>query len=581
MSNTEPEHDDSVTRLFGSAVLFERAAEYDEFLSWLRRSHEIQDLDEILAGFRLYSRSALHVLGYSYLMHSNTIGIDRDFLFVKSIRELGDINKVQSNCEAAALSRHISKHNRQIALANSFEELKSRLDEATEEIAQPLTSKVPDLVRSSSDSFSPHEAALWAAAEQCFTFLVDQREDMPWALYVSDFDIHLSNKSELDAGIRGYALALEFVWRNLAQELGMDDSLFDGMHRIGDWRQLDEEYYGELQNQFFRPIEEEFSVGLGESALTLDSDLPQDTFAHLLADDRVPVIGKEEQLKQLLLWEHAERFDQHSLDKGALFISVVEGIARVRQGLDVDEPVFVRRFVHPDPEVDGNNYSYAVRVDQPHILGSGGMRGWATFVRAGTDYSGYGGAQYERVEERLDALSSEGLVDIQEMQLGEQQFKKFLDKNHGSISTTFDEEPDISREPRYAGMTVEEILEGESEKVEFKRQFPGADKLAKEIGALANTAGGVVVIGIEDDESIFGVEDTESLQLRVANMATSDKFRPPIYPNFEPITLSGKEILIIEIEELDRPCAVNYRYYARVGTSVEAQLFEELKQRFD
>jgi predicted HTH transcriptional regulator len=45
--------------------------------------------------------------------------------------------------------------------------------------------------------------------------------------------------------------------------------------------------------------------------------------------------------------------------------------------------------------------------------------------------------------------------------------------------------------------------------------------------------------------------------------------------------VSGEQILIVEIEELDRPCAVDYRYYARVGTSVKNQLFEELKQRFD
>jgi len=109
----------------------------------------------------------------------------------------------------------------------------------------------------------------------------------------------------------------------------------------------------------------------------------------------------------------------------------------------------------------------------------------------------------------------------------------------------------------------------------------GDGKVAKEIAALANTAGGVLVIGVDDEGSIYGVDDTESLQLRIANLVNSEKFRPPLYPDFEVREISGEKILIVEVDELDRPCAVSYRYYARVGTSVEKQLFEELKQRFN
>jgi len=581
VSEDEIERSDSITKLIGSAILFQEVSNSAKLLAWSEENHDIQSIGEILEGYRILARSTLHVIGYAYLMQGGPVEIEKDYQFLKGLRELGDIDKIQSDCEAAALSRTINQYNRQIALATTPEELKEEVDQATDELAKPLTQQLPDNVRAVPNTVNVNQAATWAAAKQCFTFLVDQRENMPWALYVSDFDILLSAQAELDAGIQGYTLVLEYLWRLFAERLQIDDSLFDGFHQIYDWGQIDEQFYGKLQNQFFQPISEKYDVEFGDSPLRLIDPISKDALAHLFEDDRVPVIGKEEQLRQLLLWEHAEQLNQHQLDDGALFISVVEGIARIRQQFDMAEPVFVRRFVHPDPDVDGNNISYAVRVDQPHLLGSNGMRGWATFVRLGTDYSGYGTSQYKRTEKRLDALSSEGLVEIEEMSIEEQQFKKLLKENHDTISSEVEEPPQVAREPRYAGLTVEGILAGESEKVEFKRQFPGSDKMAKEIAALANTAGGVVAIGVNDDGSVYGVDDTENLQLRVANLATSEKFRPPIYPDFEVVEVSGEPILFIEVEELERPCAVDYCYYARVGTSVEKQLFEELKQRFD
>lgn len=581
MSELEEEPSNSITKLVGSATLFEEISKYEKYLDWLIAEQNIRTLDEVLSGYRILTRSALHTLGYSYLMQSGPVEIETDYLFVKSLRELGDIDKIQSDCNAAALGRKINHHNRQIALATTPRELKTRLDEAVEDLSRPVITSLENSVQAVPDTLNINKAATWAAAEQCFTFLVDQRKNMPWGLFVSDFDLLLSDQAELDGGFRGYALGLEYLWRTFAEELEIDDSLFDGLHQTKNWKEIDEHYYGKLQREFFGPLDERYGVGLGDSPLRLEDPIPTETFSHLYADDRIPVIGKEEQMKQLLLWEHAERLDHHSLDKGALFIFIVEGIARIRQQMDTDDPVFVRRFVHPDPDVNGNNFSYTVRIDHPHLLGSRGMKGWATFVRLGTDYSGYGSSQYRRTEQRLDELSSAGLVEIQEMRLGEKRFKKLLEKNHKTMMPDDGEPTQISREPTYSGLTLGEILQGESEKVEFKRQFPGTDKMAREIAALANTSGGVILIGVEDDGSVYGVKDPEELQLRVANLATSEKFRPPIYPNFEVIELADQNILIIEIEELDQPCAVNYRYYARVGTSVESQLFEELKQRFD
>jgi predicted HTH transcriptional regulator len=54
---------------------------------------------------------------------------------------------------------------------------------------------------------------------------------------------------------------------------------------------------------------------------------------------------------------------------------------------------------------------------------------------------------------------------------------------------------------------LHEIIEGgESSTVEFKRKFTEPEKIAKEMIAFANTKGGRLLFGIDDDKSVVGVE---------------------------------------------------------------------------
>ena len=45
----------------------------------------------------------------------------------------------------------------------------------------------------------------------------------------------------------------------------------------------------------------------------------------------------------------------------------------------------------------------------------------------------------------------------------------------------------------------------ETENIEFKRQF--TDEIYKEVIAFANTDGGIVYVGIDDDGNAVGLED--------------------------------------------------------------------------
>lgn len=62
----------------------------------------------------------------------------------------------------------------------------------------------------------------------------------------------------------------------------------------------------------------------------------------------------------------------------------------------------------------------------------------------------------------------------------------------------------------YRKDVLELISNGESDIVEFKRQGTTPEKLSKEICAFANTKGGYLIIGVDDDKTIVGVKSEKS-----------------------------------------------------------------------
>ncbi len=59
-------------------------------------------------------------------------------------------------------------------------------------------------------------------------------------------------------------------------------------------------------------------------------------------------------------------------------------------------------------------------------------------------------------------------------------------------------------------MTVEEILQGESKDLEFKEKLPeDSKKYMKTIVAFSNGDGGRLIIGVNDDREVVGVDQTD------------------------------------------------------------------------
>jgi len=92
------------------------------------------------------------------------------------------------------------------------------------------------------------------------------------------------------------------------------------------------------------------------------------------------------------------------------------------------------------------------------------------------------------------------------------------------------------------------IEEGESARVEFKQRFSDYEKIAKEIIAFANSKGGFIIVGVEDNGKIRGVL-SEKGEANLLIETAENYCLPPIDYKIHYIEINKYEVVVLEIKE--------------------------------
>ncbi len=95
---------------------------------------------------------------------------------------------------------------------------------------------------------------------------------------------------------------------------------------------------------------------------------------------------------------------------------------------------------------------------------------------------------------------------------------------------------------------LELIEEGENLHCEFKLRFSSPEKIAKEIIAFANTSGGYILFGIDDDKRVIGVQSEKGESELIEN-AIRDFCEPYIEHSTLYFDIDGKEIVAVYFPE--------------------------------
>ncbi len=90
---------------------------------------------------------------------------------------------------------------------------------------------------------------------------------------------------------------------------------------------------------------------------------------------------------------------------------------------------------------------------------------------------------------------------------------------------------------------------GEGPYLEFKRKVPEEERIAKEVIAFANTRGGRVLVGVDDDGSLVGVKDAGEEEYALLS-ALRNRCRPEVAIRTERVPLSKKrDVIVVHIPE--------------------------------
>lgn len=131
---------------------------------------------------------------------------------------------------------------------------------------------------------------------------------------------------------------------------------------------------------------------------------------------------------------------------------------------------------------------------------------------------------------------------------------------------------------------LEIISNRENSGVEFKRDDLRPEKLAKEVVALANFQGGKILLGVEDDGTISGIQRANIEEWVMA--VFRDKIHPIILPFYEEIQVNDtKRVAVISFSQgISKPYVLRHdgreEIYIRIGTTSQIATREQQMRLF-
>src|SRR2546427_1618949 len=123
---------------------------------------------------------------------------------------------------------------------------------------------------------------------------------------------------------------------------------------------------------------------------------------------------------------------------------------------------------------------------------------------------------------------------------------------------------------------------GEDTYLELKVKLSNSERIAQGIVALANTGGGVIVFGVNDQMRVEGIDHPEEVQDELVRICR-EEIVPPIIPFIDRIAFdNGRRIMALDVNGKRRPYRTrDGRFFIRIGADKREASPEELSTLLD
>src|SRR5438309_10032008 len=123
---------------------------------------------------------------------------------------------------------------------------------------------------------------------------------------------------------------------------------------------------------------------------------------------------------------------------------------------------------------------------------------------------------------------------------------------------------------------------GEDTFLELKVKLSNSERIAQEIVALANTGGGVIVFGVNDQLRVEGIDHPEEVQDELVRVCR-EEIVPSVIPFIDRLAFdNGRRIVALDVNGKRRPYRTrDGRFFVRIGAEKREASPEELSVLLD
>jgi predicted HTH transcriptional regulator len=115
------------------------------------------------------------------------------------------------------------------------------------------------------------------------------------------------------------------------------------------------------------------------------------------------------------------------------------------------------------------------------------------------------------------------------------------------------------------------LARGEDAQTEFKQRLPRGPALARALAALANTKGGWLLVGVDDQGRVLGLADAPAARRQIEELART-RLEPELRVEFAVLSFEDRSLLLCVVPSAPQPVRVleesgQQIEYVRVGAS--------------
>ena len=447
---------DAPDEIFAFENILRNILNFENFKTWIKENGKNFEEDNLFEGYKFFIETSLRCLMYKIAVDSS-LGLNGDDIFRRADFTGKDIFELPNSSEKTKIIKYLALILEDITISKNSEDLLKKCDSLLlflnkiKKIYE--NSKIREGIKFDKDKMLKYLSLYWT-----HIFLMDNEKGVPAGYYHSLLKDKLSPE-KMKKSLKGFQYSLKYIielnYGSLegkrlndlinSEQLKEENKESEMDKHISDWHSIDR-FFSIMQKEIMDPLEKEIEENFTMNRFFVAKDMDKSDLIEGIKDLPSPryleLNDKESVFKKLdlkFLFYEIQTLDtkrQLVFNGVPAFIYASKGFAISKEEEDVDEPVKIIRFVHPEKGVNGNNYSYAVLIESYGSIAD--HSGWLVFYDCCGDYSGFSGSQHAHAESFIKSYLKKGLIEVQEFKVDLNYFKEYLAKK--DVIRSFDEE---------------------------------------------------------------------------------------------------------------------------------------------